>query len=242
MKIANGVVFCGLFLMLASCTAYRGQEVPFRPPASYGNMQAVAGAQLASRAYVDESEASGVFGFNIRKAGLLPVQVVFDNQGEQALTIVPEQSFLIDSEGNLWNLLDSRTAYTRIEKSSEYARIAKGGGKGAMLGAAGGAVLGAAIGILSGENIGSTMFKGAAVGGAGGAVVGGAQGATEDQAGRQIARDLANKSLVNQGIQPGNLAHGFLFFPGEAMSAAQLRLQIREVGTGRIHTVIMSLQ
>lgn len=242
MKIANWVVFGGLFLMLAGCTTYRSQEVPFRAPASYGNMQVVAGAELASRAYVDHTEAAEIFGFDIRSAGLLPVQVVFDNQGEQALGIVPEQSFLIDNQGNLWNLLDSRTAYTRIEKSSEYSRIAKGGGKGAMLGAAGGAVLGAAIGILSGENLGSAMFKGAAVGGAGGAVVGGTQGATEDDTGRQIARDLANKSLVNQGIQPGSLAHGFLFFPGEADSASQLRLQIREVGTGRIHTVVMALQ
>ncbi len=244
MKIALSVASCGLslLLVLVGCTTYRSQEVPFRSPASYGNMQRVAGAQLASKAYVDKAEASEAFGFDIRSAGLLPVQVVFDNQGSTALTIVPEQSFLIDTEGNLWNLLDSRTAYTRIEKSSEYARIAKGGGKGAMLGAAGGAVLGAAIGILSGENVGSALFKGAAVGGAGGAVVGGAQGATDDDAGRQIARDLANKSLINQGIQPGSIAHGFLFFPGEASSAAQLRLQVSEVATGLVHTVVMSLQ
>ncbi|ABA89167.1 lipoprotein, putative [Syntrophotalea carbinolica DSM 2380] len=242
MKISRLVVFGGLLVLLAGCTTYRSQEVPFRSPASYGNMQTVAGAQLASKAFVEKTEASKVFGFDIRSAGLLPVQVVFDNQGSQALAIVPEQSFLIDNEGNLWNLLDSRTAYTRIEKSSEYARIAKGGGKGAMLGAAGGAVLGAAIGILSGENVGSALFKGAAVGGAGGAVVGGTQGATDDDAGRQIARDLANKSLVNQGIQPGGLAHGFLFFPGEAISAAQLRLQITEIATGRVYTVLMPLR
>lgn len=244
MKVAISYAVCGLslVLMLAGCTTYRSQEVPFRSPASYGNMQVVAGSQLASKAYVGKAEASEVFGFDIRSAGLLPVQVVFDNQGEQALTIVPEQSFLIDSAGNLWNLLDSRTAYTRIEKSSEYARIAKGSGKGAMLGAAGGAVLGAAIGILSGENVGSALFKGAAVGGAGGAVVGGAGGTSDDNAGRQIARDLANKSLINRGIQPGSIAHGFLFFPGEATSAAQLRLQISEVATGRVHTVVMSLQ
>lgn len=243
MNVSRLPIVLGLsMVMLLGCTTYRSQEVPFRAPASYGNMQLVAGAQLASRAFVDKAEASGAFGFDIRSAGLLPVQVVFDNQGEQALAIVPEQSFLIDGEGNLWNLLDSRTAYMRIEKSSEYARIAKGGGKGAMLGAAGGAVLGAAIGILAGENVGSTMFKGAAVGGAGGAVVGGAQGAGDDDAGRQIARDLANKSLVNQGIQPGSIAQGFLFFPGEAKSAAQLRLQISEVGTGKVHTVVMPLQ
>ncbi|MDY0261208.1 hypothetical protein [Syntrophotalea acetylenica] len=243
MKITGSMLSLALLAVLqAGCSAYRSQEVPFRAPSSYANMQVVSGAQLASRAFVDKSEAISAFGFDIRSAGLLPVQVVFDNQGEQALTVVPEQSFLIDSTGSLWNLLDSRTAYMRIEQSSEYARIAKGGGKGAMLGAAGGAVLGAAIGILSGENVGSALFKGAAVGGAGGAVVGGTQGAGDDEAGRQIARDLANKSLINEAIQPGSLAQGFLFFPGEAESAAQLRLQVREVATGKVHTVVMQLQ
>lgn len=244
MKMSSLVVISGLALslLLAGCASYRSQEVPFRAPASYGNMQSVAGAQMASKAFADKGEASQAFGFDIRGAGLLPVQVVFDNQGSQALMIVPEQSFLIDAEGNLWNLLDSRTAYTRIENSSEYARIAKSGGKGALLGAAGGAVLGAAIGILTGENVGSALFKGAAVGGAGGAVVGGAQGAADTDPERQIARDLANKSLVNQAVQPGSLAQGFLFFPGEAASAEQVRLQVREVGTGLVHTVVMPLQ
>ena len=100
MKIALSVASCGLslLLVLVGCTTYRSQEVPFRSPASYGNMQRVAGAQLASKAYVDKAEASEAFGFDIRSAGLLPVQVVFDNQGSNALTIVPEQSFLIDTK------------------------------------------------------------------------------------------------------------------------------------------------
>jgi hypothetical protein len=237
------IVFAGLLVLaMSACTTYRSREVSFRLPASYANMREVAGAQLASQAFVDRQIASEAFGFDIRSAGLLPVQVVIDNKGPQGLTIVPEQTFLIDGEGNLWNLLDSRTAYRRVEESSEYGRIAKGGGKGALLGATGGAVLGAAIGILSGENIGSAMFKGAAVGGAGGAVVGGAGAAENEEGGRQIARDLANKSLVNQGIQPGSLAHGFLFFPGEVASAAQIRLQLREIQTGMVHTVTLPLR
>jgi hypothetical protein len=236
------IVFAGLLILaMAGCTTYRSREVSFRLPASYPNMREVAGAQLASQAFVESQVASEAFGFDIRSAGLLPVQVVIDNQGSQGLTIVPEQTFLVDGEGRLWNLLDSRTAYRRVEESSEYGRIAKGGGKGALLGATGGAVLGAAIGILSGENVGSALFKGAAVGGAGGAVVGGAGAADSDEGGRQIARDLANKSLVNQGIQPGSLAHGFLFFPGEIISAANVRLQLREIQTGVVHTVILPL-
>jgi hypothetical protein len=234
--------FCCLaFVLTTSCTSYKSQQTSFRPPAAYGNMQVAAGAEIAAQAYVDKGVAKEAFGFDIRSAGLLPVQVVIDNGPKAALTLVSEQTFLVDSEGNLWNLLDSRTAYQRVEKSSEYARIAKGGGKGALLGGAGGAVLGAAIGILTGENVASAAFKGAAVGGAGGAVVGGAQAGTSEDASRQISRDLADKQLVNQSVQPDTLATGFLFFPGEATSAVQLRLQLKEEHSGLVHKVVLPL-
>lgn len=226
---------------LTACTSYKSQEVAFRPPAAYSNMQLVAGAQVAAQSYADSAAAKQAFGFDIRAAGLLPVQVIIDNGGESALNVVPEQTFLIDAEGNLWSLLDSRTAYQRVEKSSEYARIAKGGGKGSLLGGAGGAAIGAAIGILTGENVASAAFKGAAVGAAGGAVVGGAQAGSSDDASRQIGRDLATKQLVNQAVQPDSLANGFLFFPGEAPSAAQLRLQLRETQSGLVHKVMITL-
>ncbi|MEZ4600464.1 MAG: hypothetical protein R2940_11815 [Syntrophotaleaceae bacterium] len=233
---------CCLSLLASACTSYKAQEVPFRAPSAYGNMQAVAGAEVAAQAFSDNAAAKQAFGFDIRSAGLLPVQVVIDNGPGAALMVVPEQTFLIDAEGNLWNLLDSRTAYQRVESSSEYARIAKGGGRGALLGSAGGAVLGAAIGILTGENIGSAALAGGALGGAGGAVVGGTQAGTSTDASRQIARDLASKELVNQAVQPGDLATGFLFFPGEAASASQLRMQLKEEQTGRVHKVLLPLK
>jgi hypothetical protein len=235
-------ICCFLLLFSTSCTSYKSQEVSFRPPAAYGNMQVVDGAEVAAQAYVDKGAAKQAFGFDIRSAGLLPVQVIIDNGSHASLAVVPEQTFLIDSEGNLWNLLDSRTAYQRVENSSEYARIAKGGGKGALLGGVGGAMLGAAIGILTGENVGTAALAGGALGGAGGAVVGGTQAGTSDEATRQISRDLASKQLVNQAVQPGDLAMGFLFFPGEATSAVQLRMQLKEEQNGRVHKVMLPLQ
>lgn len=241
-RAVYSAILAFLLLPLISCTSYKSQEVPFRLPAAAANMQVVAGAQVAAEGFADEGEAKKLFGFNIRDAGLLPVQVIVDNQGSHGLTVVPEQTFLIDADGNMWNLLDRRTAYQRVEKSSEYARIGKGAGRGGMLGAAGGAVVGAALGILTGEDVGTAATKGAAVGGAGGAVIGGTQSATSPEAGREISRDLANKELENRTMQPGMLARGFLFFPGEAPSASGLRLQLKEEDTGKIHTVILSLQ
>jgi len=243
LKIALYSALTAVFLVpLVACTSYKSQEVPFRLPAAAANMQEVAGAQIAAQGFADEGEAKKVFGFNIRKAGLLPIQVVVDNQGSHGLTVVPEQTFLIDTQGNMWNLLDRRTAYQRVEKSTEYASIGKGAGRGGMFGAAGGALVGAALGILTGENVGTAAGKGAAVGGAGGAVIGGAQSATSPEAGRDISRDLANKQLENRTISPGMLGRGFLFFPGEAPSASGVRLQLREEDTGQLHTVILSLQ
>jgi hypothetical protein len=229
-------------LLTVSCTAYKSQEVPFRHPSAYPNMQMVAGAQVAAEAYVDPEKAKEVFGFNIRSAGLLPVQVVIDNTGPHDLEVVADQTFLIDDQGNMWNLLDRGTAYQRVENSSEFATIAKGAGKGTVLGAAGGAIVGAAIGILTGNNVGEALGKGAAVGAAGGAVIGGTQAGTSDEPGRQISQDLAHKELQNKNIQPGNLGRGFLFFPGEAPSASMLRLQLKETGTGEVKTVLLSLR
>lgn len=228
-------------IVLGACASYKSQEVPFRPPSSYPGMQVVSGAQVAAQGYGDVTEATNAFGFDIRSAGLLPVQLVMDNQGRHPLEIVADQTFLVDSQGNYWNLLDRKTAYQRVENSTEYARIGKGAGKGTLLGAAGGAVLGAAIGILTGENVGEAIGKGAAVGAAGGAVIGGAQAGGSGEEERKISTDLANKSLQNRSIQPGMLGRGFLFFPGEAPTAKGLRLQLKEADTGTIHTLMLSL-
>ncbi len=233
-------VACVISLVFG-CASYKSQELSFKPPSAYPGMQNVAGAQVAAQSFADKAAAKQAFGFDIRSAGLLPVQIIVDNRGSHGLEIVPGQTFLIDAQGNYWNLLESRTAYQRIEKSSEYGTIAKGAGKGSLLGATGGALLGAAIGVLTGENVGSAAVKGAAVGGAGGAVIGGAQAGTSDETGREISRDLANKQLENRVIQPGALGRGFLFFPGEAPSALELRVQFREKDTGTLHNLVLAL-
>lgn len=230
-----------LVVTTVSCATHKSQEVSFRPPAAYAGMQRVSGAQVAAEAYADKALAKEVFGFDILGAGLLPVQVVIDNRGEHDLLIVPGQTFLVDEGGNYWNVLDNRIAYQRLETSSEYGEIARGAGKTSLLGAAGGALIGAAIGIVSGENVGSAAVKGAALGAAGGAVIGGVQSGTSGDAGRRISRDLANKELENRTIVPNTLGRGFLFFPAEAPSARELRVQFREVDTGRFHTVVLSL-
>ena len=230
-----------VFFLAGCATSYKPQPLPFRAPSSYANSVQAAGAVVAAQAYADPKKAEEAFGFDVRGAGFLPVEVIFDNEGTHLLQIVPGQTFLEDEAGNLWPILDDKTAYDRATKYSQTKQIFKGGAYGGFLGATAGAILGAAIGIVAGRGIGEAVGKGAALGGAAGATIGGAQGfTTSDEAHRTIMADLNRKSLENKPISRG-LAYGFLFFPGEAKSAKQLRLQLTETDTGRIYVLRLIL-
>ncbi|MDP3259006.1 MAG: hypothetical protein Q8M34_00275, partial [Thermodesulfovibrionales bacterium] len=101
-------IFCVILssIFLISCaTSYQAQPLPFKAPGSYPNAQNISGATVGAKAYTDADEAREAFGFDIRGAGMLPVQVVFDNQGKHSLEINSSQTFLEDNEGNLWPIL-----------------------------------------------------------------------------------------------------------------------------------------
>jgi hypothetical protein len=216
-------------------TSYEAQPLPFRAPASYPNAVQVAGATLAAQAFVDPQKAREAFGFDVRGAGMLPVQVVFDNEGPHTFTIIPAQTFLGDGTGNLWPLLDEKTAYDRATKYSETKQIAKEGAYSGVFGAAPGAIVGAAIGIVAGGNVGESLGRGAAAGATFGATVGGVKGYSEaNEARRTITADLNRKSMENKPVGRG-LSFGFLFFPGEAPSTKDLRLNLVETETGQVH-------
>ncbi len=226
------------FALLTSCaTAYKAQPIPFRAPTSYPNAVTVGGAILSAEAFVDPQKGKETFGFDVRGAGLLPVEVVFDNQGPHSLKINSGQTFLEDEKGNLWPILDEKTAYDRTTKYAQTKQIFKEGAYSGFLGAAAGAIIGGAIGVVSGGRVGEGLGKGAAIGAAAGATIGGAKGYGESgEARRTIINDLNKKSLENQSISQG-LSYGVLFFPGEAQSAKELRLQISETDTGKVYVV-----
>ena len=222
-------------ISFAGCsTSYKAKPLPFKAPAAYGNVIEAGGAQVAAKAFVDGKEARKAFGFDIRGAGMLPVQVVFDHQGKSPLSINPEQTFLEDDQGNLWPILNEKIAYERASKYSQTKNIVKKGAYSGMLGAVAGSIIGAAVGIVNDNNILEAAGKGAAVGAAAGATRGGASGyGTAGGARREIIHDLQAKSLRNRDIAPGAMARGIIFFPGEAKSAKILRLQLVEKETGK---------
>lgn len=230
-------------IFAAGCSQYERYEtkvVPFKLPGAYPNSVEAAGASIAATAYQDPEKAKDAFGFDIIGAGVLPVQVVFDNKGSHPLEILPDKTYLGDSADNLWPVLDAGLAYDRIAKKTELGEVMPEAAKQGLLGAAAGAVIGSAIGIVTGHNVGDAAMKGAAVGAAAGATMGGAKGLSNEQVKETIGEDLRKRTLSRAPVPPRDIAHGFIFFPAEATTAVrELRLGIKETDTGTIHNLIL---
>ena len=228
--------------ILSGCATYKQQYVAFRPPEAFPNHRVVDGVSIAGEAYADKEVAENAFGFDVRGAGLLPVQVVLDNKSGKSLELVANQTFLVDDNGGYWTLMPNSVAVERVDKFTESGAVLGGAGKGALIGAAAVGILGAAIGIVAGKNVGSAIGKGAAIGAAGGALIGGTKEGTSTEKEYRITDDVRAKGLEGKIIPSDHLAQGFLFFPGEAKSAKELRLQYREMESGKIRTVVVSLK
>ncbi len=231
-----------LLTAIAACT-YRSRVAPIKLPEAAANMVEVDGLKMTATAFVDREAAEKAFGFDIRKAGLLPVQVTFQNDGNRRVRVKPGQTFLIDNEQNAWPVLGAKETYARTKKFVEIGETVKGAATPALLLGAAGAVAGAAIGIITGENVGEMAGKGAVLGAAAGTIGGGADAYAKT--GRRIRNDLARKTLKNEDILPGQIAYGVLFFPGapdeEAGSARELRLAL-DLGYSVSRIVTIKLQ
>lgn len=224
---------------VSACATYERHAVPFRPPQDYGNAVITDGVRIGAESYADEASAEQTFGFNIRKAGLLPVQVVIDNQSGSGIEIIPAQTFLIDTTGRMWKVLQTSEAVARVSAATESGFIGSGAGKGAAYGAAAGSILGLALGVASGRSIGSSTLTGGVLGAAGGALIGGASRGDDRENVRNIYGDINDKNLEGKVIPSGSLASGFVFFPGESRSAQSVRIQFRMRRDGALRTVVL---
>ncbi len=241
-KIKFLIITVFIFILFYGCeTKYKIKPMSFKMPDSYTNNVNIDGAKIAAKAFVGEEESSKAFGFNVRKAGMLPVQVVFDNQSRHIFKIVAGQSFLEDNDGNLWPVLDGRIAHDRATKYATSGKIIEEGVYHGFWGAAAGSIIGAAIGIVTGDNVAAAAGKGAALGAAAGAVMGGANTYETNDPNRKIIDDFKERSFGNRKITPNIIAHGFLFFPGEAESAKKLRLHLISETTQKAYVLTFSL-
>lgn len=220
-------------LLGACASGPRDQVAPIPDPLSQPGHVELAGARLHARVYLDPAAAEAAFGFDIRGAGLLPVQITIDNQSADALHIDADQTFLIDRDGQAWPLLSASQASRRVADRVRVSESVRGAAEPAVLLGMAGALVGLAVGVVSGEDVGNAMGKGAIIGGTLGALGGGTRGYQESDPG--VQRELARQSLRrDQRVRPGELGYGFLYFPGrnEADSAVRLRLAL-EIGERR---------
>jgi hypothetical protein len=231
------VMVLTLSLLGSSCATYQPTVTPFKLPEAYGNVQRVADTYVGARAWDNLEEARTAFGFDIIGAGLLPVQVSFDNRGSQTLVIVPTQTFLINRKQELFPVLSETQAYDRVAQGVKLKEGVKGLTQGALLGGAAGALIGAAVGVASGGRAGEYAMRGATAGAAGGGILGGLGGAGETQVPRTITDDLTRHDLKNRPIKPGELAYGLILFPREAGQPQSLRLQLQDQASGQVYTL-----
>jgi len=211
-----------------SCSTYDQRVAPLPVPGAQAESVTLNGAHLIARAYLQPDSAQDAFGFDVRRAGLLPVQFVVDNQSEQKLTIMVEEALLQDGTGTAWPLLSSDQATDRVRDSVRAGESIASGARASLLTGLAGAVAGAAIGVVTGGSVGEAAGRGAAAGAAVGAL---GRGVTRYQElDGEVYRDMLDKSLSKRPVAPGALVHGFLFFPGmkgEAASVQTLRLSLR---------------
>ena len=222
-----------VLVVVTGCTGYQYRAVPFKAADSYPNHVEVFGAVIAAKAWANGMEANQAFGFDIKGAGVTPVQVVVDNKGPSTLSIVPAQTLVRDTEDQFWNLLPPNVALDRIDKKTRVGRVGSKGAATAVLGGAAGAILGAAYGVVSDRGVIRSAYKGAVAGAAVGAVKGGVEGYNDQESKSQIAMDLDSRGLKGKPLRPFEISQGFLFFPGEVNSASSLRIRIRNENTGQ---------
>jgi len=235
------VIGLGVIILAQGCAPREPKVAPFKLPEAYQNVQRLDGAYVAARAWTNEEQAREAFGFNIVKAGLLPVQVSFDNRGAKTLAIVPSQTFLINQKQELFPVLADQEAYERVNRGTRVQETAKGAARAGFLGGATGALIGAAVGVVAGHSAGDFALRGLTMGAASGAVLGGAGGAGDTRVPRTITEDLTRHNLRNTAIKPGELAYGLILFPGEVGAPQTLRLQLQDVDSGQVYTLNLPL-
>lgn len=235
--------FCCALLLSGGCT-YQDRVAPLNLPDAENGIMVEGGLRISAIAFDDPVRAQQAFGFDAKKAGLLPIQLTFVNDSPDTVMVNPSQTFLVDRNNKAWPILSLEKTYQRTSGHVDVGETAKGAAKPSLLMGAAGAVAGLAVGIATGKNVGEAMGTGAVIGAAGGAILGGAKGYATS--GEKIRDDLAAKTLQNEAILSQQIAYGVLFFPGiegdEADGAKELRLSITTGNTPRIVKILFPVR
>jgi len=223
-----GFIICLLFINACS-KAFVAKPVPFKMPSVYGNEVRIDKTIAAAEVFNNPRQDKKLFGFDIHGAGMLPVQVVFENMGYRDFQVIIDQTFLEESNGNMWEVLTGDIAKARATQHAQDKKALKEAGKKGMIAAAMGAVIGAVVGTLTSSNVGKTVGTGAAVGAGGGAVYGAVKALEKNDEEQKSLKHFKNTLIEHKPIKGGCITRGFMFFPGEAKKPKILWLTLKDI-------------
>jgi len=236
MKYYVVIIFIIILLFINGCSkAFVAKPVPFKMPSVYGNSVSIDKAIAAAEVFNNAKQDKKMFGFDIHGAGMLPVQVVFKNEGFQDFQIVIDQTFLEEINGNMWEVLTGDIAKARATQSAQDKKALKEAGKKGVIAAGIGAVIGTIIGVATGSNVGKAASTGAVIGTGGGMVYGAVKALEKDDAEQKALKDFNNTLIEHKLIKSGFITRGFLFFPGEAKKPKFLWVALKDTINEKIY-------
>jgi hypothetical protein len=234
------VLLLGLSIFLLACAPrYEYKAVPVKNITSYSNLTDVGTGSFAAEAFFDDRLITETFGYNLKKAGVIPVRILVENRGDTDVSVLPG-STVTDARGQTWELLPQDIVYQRIDAYTSGGVSGQEGIRRTATGAVVGGILGAAVGVATGTNVGSAAGTGAVIGGAVGAssaILG--IGDTQDKS-AAIVRDFSNLSLQQSVVAPDETVRGLLYFPGESDRPVKLNLKVK-IGQNKSQNVVLPL-
>jgi hypothetical protein len=231
------------FLALSSACAprYEYRAIPVRAIDSYpGHANIAGGGKAGAVAFYDKDQLTALFGFDLKKAGVVPVQLAIENDSAQPILLM-DGALLEDEAGQRWEILPSSVVYARIDDYTSGGLSGKEGVRRTLLWGLAGAVVGAAVGVASGTSVAEGAGKGGAIGGALGAASSIAGLGTQEDTEASVVRDFSNRSMAHNTVAPGETASGFLYFPGETLKPARLHLRLKPADR-EAQTIILALR
>ncbi|MDR1545236.1 MAG: hypothetical protein LBU12_00665 [Deltaproteobacteria bacterium] len=220
-------LLASLAVVVAACAPrYEFKPVPVRPMEGYPSRVDRPEARFGALAFYDSKELVKVFGFDLRSAGVVPVQLMIENLLADAPLLLMA-AHLLDDQGQLWEVLPSDVVYQRINEHTSGGLAGHQGVRRTLLWGLAGAVAGAAVGVVAGSNVGEAAGKGAAVGGALGATTAIVGSELSSDNADEIQRDFSSRSLDHAAVSPGQTTYGLLYFPAEASRPVKLTIRYK---------------
>jgi hypothetical protein len=224
-KIPAAPILCMVLAVTACAPRYEFKAIPMRPIDNYANSTRFQDGRAGAMAFFESRDVTKVFGFDLKRAGVIPVQVTLQNDAQDGgLTLA--SATILDSDSLLWTVLPSDVVYQRIDEHTSGGLSGEQGVRRSLLWGLAGGIIGAAVGVATGSSVAEGAGKGAAVGVALGTVSSIGQNSVSGSEG-DIVRDFSSRSLDHATVAAGESANGMLYFPAEASRPVSLNLTMR---------------